>query len=406
MIIKDVQLARTGEATVLSARCKIRKIGWDTVYFSLNKTTQGAYVYNDASPFAAALLMPSMKQGENLVVKGAISQQLYKGMHAIMHQLLIWDVGLKPIEIEVDDLTADTHQPDRTASFFSGGVDSFYTYLKHKEDPADDGRINTLILANYTDVDRSHPEVWDRTLQNISAIAAAEDVELVVVRSNIHALLEPILSWDYGHGGCLAALGLTLRGAVRQVYVPSTLSVEEMVEQVPIGTSPAIDGHWSTESLSFVHDGTEATRLDKVVLQIAGSPLALEHLRVCYKNKDGAYNCGKCDKCMRTMVNLYIAAALHQSRTFPHRIDPELIAAEPTMAVTGGDSFHKENLQALREKNLAPDIQEAIITSLDNTVAIKKDRVADTREKLIYLDHVYSHGYAYSVFNRMLGRRF
>jgi hypothetical protein len=34
MIIKDVQLYRNGEATVLSARCKIRKIGWDTIYLA------------------------------------------------------------------------------------------------------------------------------------------------------------------------------------------------------------------------------------------------------------------------------------------------------------------------------------------------------------------------------------
>ena len=32
MIIKNVQLASTGGTTVLSATCKIRKIGWDRVY--------------------------------------------------------------------------------------------------------------------------------------------------------------------------------------------------------------------------------------------------------------------------------------------------------------------------------------------------------------------------------------
>ncbi len=61
MIIKDAQLERTGEATVLSARCKIRKIGWDTVYFSVNNAIQVDHIHNDASPFAAALLLPSMK---------------------------------------------------------------------------------------------------------------------------------------------------------------------------------------------------------------------------------------------------------------------------------------------------------------------------------------------------------
>ena len=80
MIIKDVQLSRTGQAAVLSARCKIRKIGWDTVDFSIANATLGAYVHDDASPFAAALLLPSMKQGEDLIIEGSISERLYKGI--------------------------------------------------------------------------------------------------------------------------------------------------------------------------------------------------------------------------------------------------------------------------------------------------------------------------------------
>ena len=135
MIIKDTQLHRDDETTALSARCKIRKIGWDTVYFSIDNTMPDDYVHNDASPFAAALLLPSMKQGEDLVIEGSISAQLYHGMQAIMQEVLQWDIGLQPIKIEADSLAADPPRPQRSASFFSGGVDSFYTYLKHKTDP-------------------------------------------------------------------------------------------------------------------------------------------------------------------------------------------------------------------------------------------------------------------------------
>ena len=95
----------------------------------------GDYIHHDASPFAAALLLPSMKQGEDLVIEGSISAQLYRGMHAIMQEVLKWDIGLQPIKIEADALVADPPRPQRSASFFSGGVDSFYTYLKHTDRP-------------------------------------------------------------------------------------------------------------------------------------------------------------------------------------------------------------------------------------------------------------------------------
>ena len=403
MIIDHIHLARSDATTVLSAQCKIRKIGWDSLSFSVNNSAQGGHVYKDASPFAAALLLPSMKQGEDLIIRGSISAQLYKGMHAVMQEVLHWDIGLRPVEIKADDLVVDTHKPRRTASFFSGGVDSFYTYLKHKKDPVRADRVDSFILVNGFDVDRRNKQLWNRILKNIKAISAAENVDLVVVKTNIQRLVEPILPWDYTHGGCLAAVGLFLRGAFQQIYIPSTHSVEE---QIPWGSNLALDGHWSTESTTFVHDGSEATRINKVISQIAHSPLALEHLRVCYANERGAYNCGKCDKCLRTMVNLYVAGALENSKTFPHHVDLELVAAVPTIAGKHGDIFHNENLRALRESNLAPDLQKAITTSLNNTIIMKSSRIANVAERIKYLDHVYTSGYAYSVWDRLSSRKF
>ena len=402
MIIKDTQLTRTNETTMLSARCKIRKIGWDSVYFSID-AAHGGHVHDDASPFAAAFLLPAMKQGEDLIIKGAISERLYKGMHAIMHEVLQWNIGLKPIRIEADALAPDIREPDRSASFFSGGVDSFYTYLKHKEDAETADRIDSFILINGFDIERRNTRLWDLTLANIQAIAAADDVDLVVVRTNIQSLVEPILLWDYAHGGCLAAAGLFVRDAFRQIYIPSTHSVDE---QIPWGSNLALDGHWSTESTTFVHDGSEATRINKVITQIARSPLALEHLRVCFANEKEAYNCGQCDKCLRTMINLFAAGALDKSATFPHRIDPGLVAAVPTTAGEYGGIFHSENLRALREKDLAPDLQQALVTSMNNTIVMRSSPLTRAQDRAKYLDHAYTRGFVYSVWDRLFGRSF
>jgi hypothetical protein len=398
MIIKDVQFHRDGRMASLSARCKIRKIGWDKVYFRTVNTALDDFVHDDASPFAAALLLPSMKQGEDLIIEGSISAQLYNGMHTIMQEVLKWDIGLRPIKVEADTLAADPRGPQKSASFFSGGVDSFYTYLKHKADLAEADRIGSFILVNGFDINRRNTRLWNRALKNIKSIAEADKVELEVVRSNIQGLVEPILLWDFTHGGCLAAVGLFLRGAFHQIYIPSTHSV---AEQIPWGSNLALDGHWSTESTTFIHDGTEATRLEKVISQIARSPLALEYLRVCFANEKGAYNCGRCDKCLRTMINLYVAGVLERTCTFPHHIDPKLVAAVPTIPGEHGGIFHTENLRALQEKNLAPELQQAISISMSNAVVMKPSRKEIIEDRIKYLDHVYSHGRVYSVWDRL-----
>ncbi len=403
MIIRDIQVHRTSSTTTLSAMCKIRKVGWDRVYFKLDNAAQRDYVHNDASAFAAALLLPSMNQAEDLIIEGSISGQLYKGLHSIMREVLRWEIGLKPIKIEAAAVVTDPPRPQRSASFFSGGVDSFYTYLKHKTDPVKADQIDSFILVNGFDINQRNVRLWDRTRENIKSVAGADDVELIVVRSNIQDLVEPILLWDYSHGGCLAAVGLFLRGAFHQIYIPSTHSVSE---QIPWGSNLALDAHWSTENTTFIHDGTEATRLEKVISQIAQSPLALEYLRVCFANEKGSYNCGRCDKCLRTMVNLFVAGALEQSGSFPHHIDPGLVAAVPTIPGEHGGIFHTENLRALQERNLAPDLQQAISASMRTAVGMKTGRRKIIEDRLKYVDHVYARGRLYSVWERLFGRKF
>ena len=398
MIIKDVYIRYHNDTITLSANCKLRKIGWDNVYFSVNACHK-TYVYEDASPFAAALLLPAMKQGEDLIIHGSISNQLYEGMQKIMAIVDSWHIGLRPITIKADQLTED-HQPKRgTATFFSGGVDSFYTYLKHKQDPNPDYRVTSLLFVNNNfDVNPNNTRLWEITKQRITDIAEEEGIEPVFITSNIHSLnlLNPILSWDYIHGSCLAATGLFLRNGFSRIYIPSTRSAEQ---QIPWGSSLELDGHWSTEKVTFIYDGSEVTRVEKVRTQLAASPLALKHLRVCYMNKKGAYNCGQCDKCLRTMINLYIAGVLDQAQTFPHEINLELLAQTATAKHHEHQVFNIENLEALRAISLNPDMQKVLASSIARSHQVRQNRVTKVRERIAYLDHQYSKGLIYKAYS-------
>jgi hypothetical protein len=83
----------------------------------------------------------------------------------------------------------------------------------------------------------------------------------------------------------------------------------------PWGSHPLLDPLWSTEAVEFTHDGCEAMRSEKVKA-IARSGLALSTLRVCWANEQGEYNCGRCEKCLRTMLALHVAGVLERCTTF------------------------------------------------------------------------------------------
>ena len=399
MRILDVRRRTTADRLVVTARCKTRRIGLDDLTFSV-PARLAHLVLADASPFAAGLLLPAMRIGEDLVVHGAMSAELHKGMTDIVQMAQSWGIGLRPISIEADELLPDTGNPAATGSFFSGGVDSFYTYLNHQG--RSDGRVTHMILVNGYDIDPRNPGLWDVTRRHIDQIAGAEQVTLVDVETNLRSLTDPLLPWPYAIGGGLAAVALLMRAGMRQIYIPDSYDSAHEVAWFNFDA----DRLWGTETLSICHDGFEASRLTKVE-RIARHPLALKHLRVCYKNQQNAYNCGKCEKCLRTMVSLYVAGALDKAETFPDDIDAAQIA---TMMIDRDVDalFHQENLAALRDRDLAPGLQAALEAALaramDGSSATPLFRSLIMRADR--LDYAYARGMTRRLKARIRGRDF
>jgi hypothetical protein len=401
MRVLDVRQRKAGEQIILSARCKVRRLGLDVLSFAV-PIRFADFLAADASPFAAALLLPSMKLGEDLVIQGSISARLHAGMTEMIRTVSRWDVGLKPIRVIADELLQDPAAGELTGAFFSAGVDSFYTYLRHKSDLRP---ITHLVLAKGYDIDRRDDRRWEATVRNLEQIARQEQVTLIEIDSNLRSLTDPILSWTYSHGGGLAGAALCLRRGISQMYIASSADAEH---QARGGSHLTIDRLWSTEALSFVHDGWEASRMDKIDQQIARSPLALKYLRVCYGNRNGSYNCGECEKCLRTMVSLQAAGVLDRAETFPAEIDLKRLAAV-TIEGYAEAVFHRENLAALRARNLAPELQQALVTALakvpdDDTKASPVAR--RLRSDIDFLDHSYARGTLRRLKTHVTGRSF
>jgi hypothetical protein len=158
----------------------------------------------------------------------------------------------------------------------------------------------------------------------------------------------------------LAAVGASLSTHHDRVLIPSSTTYDTLT---PLGSHPMMDPLWSTQDVSMVNDGTEAMRVEKLAL-IATSDSALASLRVCWLNPDNAFNCGCCEKCVRTMLGLEANGALVRCPTF---VSP--LTAQAVRSMGGADEdvlyYCTENLRALRVAGLRPDLQAALASVLE-----------------------------------------
>lgn len=401
MKVTNIRIERTERNISLIADCKIRPVGWDTIYFTFDKK-YADWLVEDASPFAASLLIPCMMRNENLVINGSIPRTLYEGMKHIIDVMVDWNVGMKRIKIKAKTISEDIESPKEknVATFFSGGVDSFYTFLKPRDNRED--AITHFILINGNDIDLRNHKLWEVTRDNVHNIAHDANIQVVEVETNIQAVLESMLSPDFTHGGSLAAAGIALRNGFKKIYIPGSFSYEQIV---PYGSHVDIDPYWGTKTLSFEHDGIEATRMQKVDREITWSPLPLKYLRVCYMNTKGAYNCGECEKCVRTMTALHAMGKLSEAKTFPHELSSAMVTAAVIHSGHHGMGY-KDIFTYLRKKDSDIPLQAAIEEGLKrapnkypNPTAMQK-----LLKKMITVDHLYSRGKAYRIWLSITNR--
>jgi hypothetical protein len=208
-----------------------------------------------------------------------------------------------------------------SALFFSLGVDSTYSLLKHL--PASTQPVDHLIIVEGFDVYLWERERFSPMLSNVRSLADRLGLGVLAVTTNLREVSDRVIDWvAYYHGPAMASVALALGHKFSTVHISAAQTYSCLI---PRGVHPLLDPLWGTEKLSFHHEGLEATRLDKI-RALARYPFLVECLRVCITDEvTDSYNCGRCEKCVRTMLGLYVAGALEHCKTLPHKLDLEVI---------------------------------------------------------------------------------
>jgi len=271
-----------------------------------------------------------------------VSRQLLNSTSKIMDIYCAWDSSFHRIDIE-DAIPVEKDKPteNRVGLFFSGGVDSFYTLLRNRDE------ITDLIFVHGFDLRLDEIGLREQTAQMVRNVGANLGKNVIEIETNLREFLDRFVNWtSLGFGPALASLGHLLAPFFKRLLISTPYTYADIE---PNGSHPLLDPLWSSDSLEFVHWGLEASRVDKVEF-ISGFDQVLESLRVCPVKTGGAYNCGECVKCLRTMMNLYVVGALHKCKTFNSELDVRKISRKLIFLGSNERLFIRQSMRAIEER--------------------------------------------------------
>ncbi len=308
------------------------------------------FVTVSADPFAVAMLAPAMVAGETLQIVPPVSPRLHFQLGRIRDIFHAWYPWLTRSEIEASPGAVDTRPvAHRAATFFSGGVDSFYTLLKvHRHEPLP-SPLTHMIFMRGLEKPLDFLRGVEESQRLVERIAESVGVRCMVGESNLRTYFDADWLTLYSGSG-LAAAALSLSGGFSHVCIASSYSYRDPVF---LGSTPLVDERYSTERLQVVHDGADLSRPEKLARIIEwDKDLVLKYLRVCVMNYGGAYNCCECRKCVRTLVALRALGVLEEATTFPNKSTRHWAEQITTDSV----AFVAENEAFVQAHNADPEL--------------------------------------------------
>jgi hypothetical protein len=301
------------------------------VYFETTAEFADDLVPNPNAWLLASALV-AMRYGETrIAIDVPISAEVKDGLINSMKCLINWHgEGRKVIPIEAPLLkeVQYTNKPSRAGALFSGGIDALAmvrdNHLNFAPDHPRHIKDGILVYGVLEGEDEDDPSPsFQNVVNGVTAMAEDVGIKLIQVSTNAYAHFRDLDSdfrfWRFEyHGSFLAAIAHAI---APRLSVASIASTYDFANLEPWGSHPLLDPLYSTSSLQIRHENAALSRLEKT--QLVGEwDLALKHLRVCNEKESysqGNYNCGKCEKCVRTMTAFLSLGQLDQISTFKEK---------------------------------------------------------------------------------------
>jgi hypothetical protein len=384
MIIRDFAVTVTSEARTTSAT-----VAWEdqsfpeqVLFFEIqDDANDDGCEPHEASvdAFLAACFPLAAVNGEARVrIEGRPCPMLVEGLRTVHAWWESWG-GMPGDAPAIETLTQGRSQSStgarRAACCLSGGVDGLHMLMRNrriyrKDDPA---YIRDALLIHGFDIGKrardAERQRFRMATERLQPLAAETGVRLIPCRTNLRHLPTKPDFWTHRQNvAALAAVGHAATVGPRFLFIAGAYHLSN---PVPMGSHPAVDGLFSSQRLTLIHEGARFSRVDKV-RELATWPAALETLRVCPANVGNQANCGVCEKCLGTRLEL-LAAGIEETAAF----GPSLTPVELWEAAVPIPSGHR----ALRYYDLLPFLRarglDELARFLEAKIAVYHERVRE-----------------------------
>lgn len=302
-------------AAVQFIRCGKLTVSYPTI--NLNEVPDSVKIV----PAVGALLAVACALGVPIRLE-QVDEDFAKSCDAIADVMRTWypDFAREGFELQGDRIRSKPAACKGNLLLYSGGVDAITSLIRNLDS------TSGLMTVWGADVPVHETGLWNSLNAQISSFEAAHSKPRYVVKTNLrdfvrgkHLVPKYIggsQTWwmKAQHGTALVTLAAPLAFAlgVESVMIASTHSE---YFRVPWGSSPELDSLICVAGVTTKHDAFELTRQQKISEVIKPYCVDSESppkLAVCYSpSRFGTsdLNCGKCEKCIRTIYGL-IAAGL------------------------------------------------------------------------------------------------
>lgn len=296
-------------------QAKIEGLETDNVlWFEADKKYEPYMTPERSDAFVVGLLWPALKKGEDIAVKGAMSEKLFYSLNHHLIPLLaqMFKKKYKQIQVHCENLDSTRLKNDQAVGTgLSCGVDSLHTIVMHQSDSTPPHYQPTHLT--YFNVGSNHLTgsggLMQRKFRGRTKIAAACAKELgkplIIVESN----LSDVMKMDFisTHTFRNVSALLVFQKLFHVYYYASGLQTIHLKFG---GDSASYDvislPLLSTENVTFYSAGSNNTRVEKTKM-VTEMDVSTRYLNVCVHY---IHNCGKCIKCKRTLLTLDILGVI------------------------------------------------------------------------------------------------